>query len=531
MPILSAILDPAYRPDDRFIPVPEQATSPDYGFSFDAPFDYASHFNFDRYSAGAVSANPDSGNPKLPPPKLDFNDQNLFYRRLFRLADTEGKPRFYLCPWLIVPFGETSTDNFAVTIKNDSGNNNVGLMVRPFLKAQPDSVKPITTPSAARRFIKGLAPGRKLTLGTTDPRVHAKWTKPGSEVIDEALCAEFQRLEITFDGSTTVHPYPYSCDLTITSDQVGLVGQLCLVFVKMIKIPTILFDVSFETQHTLTITQLEHTPAETSLNGPNAILERCGLRCVSAAAPIKMKEAESVTPPGSPYLLHVVEKFINNKSFDRFIDKKSSSQPARITTQFLSAIEEIDGQSVSFAEQAWRLEHNPFLLVFFMSYVELEKVDSDGLRVGEIAGSARLFSRTAHIFDSTPRVIAHECGHAMGLSHTFYDETVGETVKSLVDNATQEAGSESIAEPSALYSFYDDANLHGLPAAFRALLTNDNPVRDSRYGTSSKLGILLSPRKYTKFSTDNLMDYLQATAFSLGEEARKDQIEQIRNFK
>jgi hypothetical protein len=508
-------MEPAYPLVGMPVAAPEQAKSPDYGFVFDPPRGYEDLFNFDRCPDWPIFAKATTS-----PPALEFTDPNLFYRRLFKLADTNGRPRFYLCPWLIVPFDEKPTGGFTVTLKNDLNAAKVTLVARPFLASQPDSIQPATTPGAATAFIRALPQPRMLTLGTSaNSPITAVWKKSSNsnQVIDETLCAVSQELEITFNDLAGSSPYPYSSDLTIINKEGLLVGQLCLIFVKMVKVPTILFNVSLDFGRNVEIRQLGQADADKRLNGPNGtdlnvkgglnkILERSGIHAISNPPQIKRAGDKNATIPGTPIFFDTGKTVLT----------KDINQPKEITGKFLSTISTIDGQTADFADSTWLHMQNRYLAIFFMSYVKLELVDALNQPSGDIEGYSAFFSRVVHIFNSTPRNIAHEVGHTYGLGHAFHEGDQAE-------QANFKAAALGLATQSDLYAFFDDANTRGLEKAIRAKWPANLSI--SPFGIGFFLQALLSPRRYAQSSTEYLMDYTPD-----GEVVRKDEVDRIRCY-
>lgn len=515
MPIFSSAGAAPFPPDDRYVPTTEihPAAAAQYAFYFHPKSDFRNRFNFDDCREFKAL------NKTVTYDPLDFSNQDMYYHRLFKLPAGTPGPKYYLCPWLVIPYELQSSGSLNGQYSATTGD--IHLLVRP------RSVFGKLT-----KYIKALinqnnasaAGPRRLELWSSSASVHATWDSKALTAtpaeIDEIDCLKEQPITIKIDSTNSTFPYSTYIELRSFTGSAShdVMGRIYILFCEIIKKKAIFLDISEVpsatpgTNNVVNVKMLSAPESSPMLHHLNRVMEMAGLRYSDPGVSIKLKNSTVLTP-GTSVPLAIGEE----------LNKGSEAQATRVSERFEDEILEIDGVT-------WSAPNSQYLLVFKMGYVVAsESKVIDGVTYKTITrGNSKIATRSARVFVDNPKTIAHECGHAIGLPHWFKDTSdEPATIKSAVVARVNIIG---IFNTRDLYLFHDDGNAHGLHAALTGAQWNPQ-VPQTPQNREKSLRFLFFPRLYRRYATDDLMDYQSEGGVPPSQEQlRKHQVEQIRYF-
>jgi hypothetical protein len=508
MPIFSAANSTQFSEDERYIPETEihPASAPEYAFYFYPEEGFRTKYNFDNCR--------DFGyfNRGLKYREIDFNHQDLYYRRLFSLKNVEERPKFYLCPWLIVPFeGATAT------------LNSLKLVVKPYSIYDGANSRKIKSRIVGNN--PNPADGRTLELCSSGNGVDASWAnpKPGSAstVIDELACVAPQTVNITIPGVAPTYDYSSYIEIrahpNASTASYVILGRVYLVFLPIVNKDVIFCDVKAtpNSQSQIDVRILggagstQQAELQAKLNDLNEVYEMSAIRYAAPDVSISLTGIVNPLVTGGTVTVDT----------GATLSMHDSSEGPRIARAFKRKIAAINGT-------AWN--ESAYLFVFLIPITPPEAgFAGDPQSVGTTSGATAQWFRAPCVYDYRRKTLAHESAHGLGLPHSFYDGSVKYLDISLKAEAS--ARSMSLLSTQDLYLFCDDVNSTGLKATLTTRFGVADPL--TVYERASKIEAITETRRYYIYQTENLLDYLNSSKMPENQEQlRKDQIEQIRFY-
>jgi hypothetical protein len=518
MPIFSAASNTQLPDDKRFNPTTEvpRADTPDYAFYFYPGQDYYDKYNFDN--CGEFNIRDQS----IGFGDIDFAPQDMYYKRLFKLKHLVGAPRYYLCPWLVVPFEDVSGSS---TPNYRAQPNNIQLVVTP-VSMYDIQASQVMLDRIARNNPDPATP-RALELFSSGNGVQAVWDTQNATLIDELAFIKKEKdqyvvrphtVNVTINDATK-YDYTSYIEIRVKVDSTTYVtlGRVYLLFLEFRKRDVLFLEVTqiaganANTNKSVNIKLLTAQDSQARLTDLNKIFNLSGLRYDVASVTLSLKGG--TLAPG------------NSTNFDtgEIIDPNDMSRCAKITRTFTNNILQINGAN-------WNLSGNTYLIVFLMEFVNTEEIEIVGgvQQTKKTLGDSVPGSRVARVYPYSRKTLCHESGHALGLPHWFFADRDHLTISNLRSNARAAADVLGISSTQELYLFHDKENsvgievaLSGAPAKFANLVLSWRV----EYLTN-----LFHPRLYAQFGTNNLMDYQSQGKPANQEQLRKHQIEQIRYY-
>lgn len=506
MPILNAANNTPFAATSKLRPTTEVpfASRPKYAFYFYAEGTFYDNFNFDNCREYIHF------DQSIAYKEIDFSHQDMYYKRLYEFRRAQNGCKYYLCPWLVVPFEQQSGTYLAAMGPPPSNVKSLSLTVKPF------SIFEQTISGKTKKHISQSA--RTLTLVSSGNGVNAVWDNPKSAstpaVIDEAACVNDQKITITIPDSAS--PYAYSSFLDIRVNPSDSVGRIYFVFLQIKRKKAIFLEftepvgANSNTNTVLDLKMLSVTESQSRVDALNKIFKLGGLLYADPGVSVEMKDQTMLNSGGSISL-----------DIGEVIKPNSSAQTAVVTGKFTSAIAKIDNIN-------WDANNSTYLLVCLMPYVKLVTVQflANATATTTTTGNSPYASRTARIFVEAEKTLAHESAHGLGLPHWFH--TKEDDLAQVGQLAESYAKLIGISSTQQLYLFHDAGHAAGVDVAFENQWTSSGTA--SLAAREKALRFLLFPRMYGLYLTDNLMDYQKNALPAHQKQLRKHQIEQMRYF-
>lgn len=444
--------------------------------------------------------------------KIDVSDHKARYIRLFRLT---LRRRYYLSPWVTVPFRVVGgmASPTARTGPTPSDPTEIRLTVRPY-SIYEGAISTRTKRRITRDFQTSASPPQ-LKLAPEKPAiVDARWTKTNGQQIDEMACIYPQ--EVTIRIYDSGNGYPNQTYVDIQDSNSLPVGRVYILFLEEWSHKVVFFDVTKTATSNPTVSQLtikmvqDSSPdAQKYLGYLNKTFSKTGL-VFSAVSP-SLTEGVSITILSDIATPVTVDTVPPNADFTD-AEKRPDFILDSIYSKFMKKL----------APSA-REEH---VFVFLAPWAA-----SGGHAV--TTGTSRGGQKTSCIFVPQEGTLCHEVGHALGLVHSFFafnEDEVPKVRANIIAKSVDSLSALGVGNAADFYNLNDDMNL-----------SNSCSIFDARPdGTIG--GIFVNPTtvqwhyhyfvvdRRPIFSTHNLMDYQKADQMAKykRDELVKHQIELMR---
>lgn len=523
MPIFNAAANLSFTKDTLFSPSTESTVAaPEYAFFFDQPKNFNQSFAFDDGAQFNVASHP----VVCDGFQFDLNEHSLHYRRIFKLRQLRTTdPRYYLIPWLGVPFKQELVSPFKYTP-----------VIPSFpLRVTVDSIYEKTTRRVRKKIEDANSVAhRTLTLVPSKPNIiTAVWNKSGSTTIDEIDCLQPQDITITIGDCDADKKYKYQEEYINLQDNSGATaelgktfGTLRLLFLERMEHKVVFMSSAMTSKTELQISMLAttSTPPHDYITDLNGLYRKTGVEHVWVDDALTIQDGTSTRTfdPSTPADLVA----------DPGVDF-SKRQPT----------DEREGKIV-------RLIHDKLVKRIAGAENYLFVCFADWAFVGgntQILGISSTKGRTSCVFKYSKATLCHEAGHALGLPHYFFEDSKGvppegkfgerDAVKILAAEGKGILDGLFLTTQKKLEKLHDDMNADNacdvLESVLKAVSSNPNLPQVSNV---NKLFHKLDIDRFVAYQTTNLMDYFPPVgekgviAVYPKEKVVKHQIEFLRFF-
>jgi hypothetical protein len=517
MPIFNAAANLSFAKDTLFSPSTESTVAaPEYAFFFDHPTNFNQSFSFDD----GVQFNFASYAVVCQGFQFDLNEHNLHYRRLFKLRHLrKTDPRYYLIPWLGVPFKQQLVSPFKYT---------------PVIPSFPlrVTVESIYENRIARRVRKRIEDAnsvahRTLTLVPSSDRITAVWNKSGTTNIDEIDCLQPQGITITISDCDSDKKYKYQEYINLqdnsgaTAELGKTFGTLRLLFLERIEHKVVFMSSAMTTNTELRISMLAttSTPPHDYITDLNGLYRKTGVEHIWVDDALTIQDGASSTTfdPSTPADL-VADPGVD---FSKTLDREE---------KIVGLIHDKLVKQIAGAEN--------YVFVCFADWAFV------GGKI-QILGISSMKGRTSCVFKYSKATLCHEAGHALGLPHYFFENSKGvppdgkfgeeESVKTLASGAKPILEGLSLTTQKKLEELHDAMNAGNACDALESVLKAISG-KPSEVNNVNRLFHQLDVDRFVAYNTSNLMDYFLLAGLTgviplyLKEKMVKHQIEFLRFF-
>lgn len=514
MPILSGTSF-SFEQDDLYWPSTMVAAldTPAYSFHFRAPTDAAAaNFNAHHFFDNGEDFDRDFVPLQLPLPDgstVDLGDRRLNFHRLFRLKSVPGHKRYYLIPWLTIPY-EPDGGNFAPTATRGglrTAAATIDLVVKPysiFETAIGDEAKQMVAVAAQTM------PKPVLTLSASHAAVTATWVGSAAAAIDEDKCVASQKIVVQVQPTPATNPYPDQVFIDIMRGTV-VVGRLCLLFLVSIPQKVVVFDAAHVSGKQLRLTMLDpanSTPAQDCLRDLRAVYSKAGI------------DFAPVLPALSWTFGNVTGACSSTVPLDIFSPAPVFDKQENLGRRVLVTIFQ------NFVGRLAATDRVEYMFVCLAPWAYVSNSPDSNVKTGGISVIGR---RLSCIFQQTRENTAHEVGHALALPHYFADANE--------DGSGDRAGAGRAALSAMqiltkrdFYTLHDEMNSRNSCNFFAGLAPLPPPAEILDYPTGIQYYFFaFNQDYYPKYDTDNLMDYRPGSSGNyVKEDLVKTQVDAVR---